>query len=104
MLAKPSIYFERVLSPAVVVPRQHAHVDHARPARSHDCDAFLDGALECRLLLDRTDSHSALHACHAREIDRRIVDALADPAVLDRAAALLRHAALVAFVVVERAV
>src|SRR5207237_5707468 len=46
----------------------------------------------------------ALRARHHGDVDVRLVDPLADPFVLDRAAALLRHAFLVHLVVVERAV
>src|SRR5256885_7549796 len=50
------------------------------------------------------DAERALRAGHRREVDVGLVDALADPLVLDRPAALVRHALLVELVVVEGAV
>src|SRR5882724_5397152 len=75
-----------------VVTRQHAHVDHAHCAALHLLEALLERGLQVTQFLHRPDAHRPLRAPHRRDVDLGLVDALADPLVLDGTAALLRHA------------
>src|SRR3954471_15988194 len=87
-----------------VVAGHHAHIDDAHRAVPHLGDGALDRGLQLGELAHRPDAERALRAGHHGDVDVGIVDALADPLVLDGTAALLRHALLVELVVVERAV
>src|SRR5205823_2167253 len=87
-----------------VVARRDAHIDDAHRAVTRDLDSLFYRGRELRRLRDRADAFGALRARHHRDVDVRSADALAYPAVLDRARALLRDALLVQLVVVERPV
>ena len=54
--------------------------------------------------LDRAEAFRALRRSHGGDVDVRLGDSLADPAVLDRAVAHARDALLMQFVIEERAV
>src|SRR5262249_9446459 len=87
-----------------VVAGPHARVDHADLAVQHGLHALGDRAPKLYGIRDRADALGALRDRERGEIDVRLVDALADPLVLDGSAAHPRHALLVRLVVVERAI
>ena len=68
-----------------VVARDHVDVDHADAAAAHDGDARLDRRPQIRDLRDRPQALRALGARHHGEVDLGPADALAAPAILDRA-------------------
>src|SRR5919108_4689188 len=84
-----------------VVARHHPYIDHAYRAVLHAVDAFLDRGMQLFQARHRADAHGALRARHRREVDVGLVDALPDPLVFHRPAALARDALLVHLVVVE---
>ena len=86
------------------VAARDSHVDGRDLAGAHRVDRLTERRRKCGGVGHRTDAVEALRARDHREIGRGVVDALADPAVLDGAAARLGHALLVHFVVEERAV
>src|SRR5437588_9552693 len=88
----------------VVVARHHAHVDDAYIALAHKLNGPFQRRLQLGEIGHRPDAERSLRAGHRREVDAGFVDALADPLVLERPAALARHALLVELVVVDGAV
>src|SRR3954462_8328713 len=80
---------------AGIVTGRHPHIDDARPTGAHGRDALAQRADELLRIVDRADAVAALGAGDRREIDVGLADLLADPTVLDRAAARPRDALLV---------
>src|SRR5205807_10608804 len=80
------------------------HVDYGDLAVLDGLDRFGKYGLETVRLAYRPEADRTLRACHGGEVDRRIVDALADPLVLDRSSAQAGNALLVDLVVEERLV
>ena len=87
-----------------VVARHDADVDDADLAVTDGLYGFFQACFQLGEILHGTDPHSPLCPRHHREIEVGLVDALADPLVLHRPRALLRHTLLVQLVVVEGAV
>src|SRR5689334_9034928 len=77
------------------------HIHH-RDSAAGDC---IDRCTECisqlRAFGHWAESLSALRASQLRQVDLRVADPLADPAVLDRSVAHARHALLVQLVIEE---
>src|SRR5664279_1371100 len=67
-------------------------------AISHRLEAALQGPQQIARFLDRTFGRYAVIARKTGKIDRRIVDALANPAISNRAIAFLRHQFLLDFI------
>ncbi len=81
-----------------------AHVDDGHLACIDGRDGAREDVRQIGVARDGSEAQGALRLGHLREVDRGVVDPLADPLVRDRTPAHARHALLVHLVVEERVV
>src|SRR3974390_503930 len=82
----------------------HAHVDDGQSAGLARGDRLFEHTGQIADCGDRSERGGALRSCHRGEVDVRLGNLLADPAVLDRPAAHARDALLMQLVIEEGAV